>query len=121
MSELIASIFAGIGALSWQSLVMIGIAALLFYLAIVYQYEPLLLLPIGAGALLANLPLSPLAGEDGLLTILYNAGVGNELFPLLGLSVPLTGQPQSISPVCWYPTSSAQLRSLRIVICRWCR
>ncbi|WP_322815488.1 sodium ion-translocating decarboxylase subunit beta [Chloroflexus sp.] len=83
MSELIASIFAGIGALSWQSLVMIGIAALLFYLAIVHQYEPLLLLPIGAGALLANLPLSPLAGEDGLLTILYNAGVGNELFPLL--------------------------------------
>jgi len=83
MSELIASLFAGFGALTWQSLVMIGIAALLFYLAIVHDYEPLLLLPIGAGALLANLPLSPLLGEDGMLTVLYNAGVGNELFPLL--------------------------------------
>ncbi len=65
------------------SLVMIAAGCLLIYLAIAKEYEPLLLLPIGAGAILTNLPLSPLTGEDGLLTILYNSGVANELFPLL--------------------------------------
>ena len=73
----------GITNVSWQSLVMLAIAALLLYLGIVRQYEPLLLVPIGAGAMLANLPLSPLVGEGGLLTILYGTGVANELFPLL--------------------------------------
>src|SRR5674476_1375573 len=47
------------------------------------EYEPLLLLPIGAGAILTNLPLSPLVGEGGMLTVLYNMGITNELFPLL--------------------------------------
>ncbi len=65
------------------SLVMIAIGGLLIYLAIAKDYEPLLLLPIGAGAILANLPLSPLVEENGLLRILYKAGVDNELFPLL--------------------------------------
>ena len=65
------------------SLVMIAVGGLLIYLAIAKDYEPLLLLPIGAGAILANLPLSPLVEEDGLLRILYKAGVDNELFPLL--------------------------------------
>ncbi len=83
MDELALRLLQGITSITWQSLVMIAVAGLLFYLAIVHDYEPLLLLPIGAGALLANLPLSPLLGEDGMLTILYNAGVGNELFPLL--------------------------------------
>ena len=53
------------------------------YLGIVKDYEPLLLVPIGAGCMLANLPLSPLIAEDGMLKILYHAGIGNELFPLL--------------------------------------
>ena len=62
---------------------MIGVACVLLYLAIVKDYEPLLLLPIGAGCLLANLPLSPLIADDGMLRVLYNAGITNELFPLL--------------------------------------
>ncbi len=65
------------------SLVMIAVGGLLIYLAIAKDYEPLLLLPIGAGAILANLPLSPLVEDNGLLRILYKAGVDNELFPLL--------------------------------------
>ncbi|NPA91459.1 MAG: sodium ion-translocating decarboxylase subunit beta [Chloroflexi bacterium] len=65
------------------SLVMIAVGGVLIYLAIAKDYEPLLLLPIGAGAILANLPLSPLIQEDGLLRVLYKAGVDNELFPLL--------------------------------------
>ena len=74
---------AGLTHITWQSLVMMAIGGLLIGLAVVQEYEPLLLLPIGAGAILTNLPLSPLIGDDGMLTLLYNMGVGNELFPLL--------------------------------------
>ncbi|HLO35957.1 MAG TPA: sodium ion-translocating decarboxylase subunit beta, partial [Candidatus Deferrimicrobium sp.] len=76
-------LLAGITGVTWQSVVMIAVACVLLYLAIARDYEPLLLLPIGAGAILANLPLSPMVGERGLLTILYDAGVANELFPIL--------------------------------------
>ena len=82
-SDTLAQLLAGLTHVTWQSLVMMAIGALLIVLAVVKEYEPLLLLPIGAGAILTNLPLSPLIGEDGMLTILYNMGVANELFPLL--------------------------------------
>jgi len=73
----------GLNHVTLQSLVMIGVACVLMYLGIVRKYEPLLLLPIGAGCLLANLPLSPLLAEDGMLRVLYDMGIRNELFPLL--------------------------------------
>ena len=81
--ETIGLLMTGVNAVTWQSLVMIGVSFVLFYLAIAKDYEPLLLLPIGAGCLLANLPLSPLIADDGMLKALYEMGVGNELFPLL--------------------------------------
>ncbi len=81
--EAIEQLLAGVTGITWQSLVMFGVAGVLLYLAIVREYEPLLLLPIASGCLLANLPLSPVIGEEGLLTILYDAGIENELFPLL--------------------------------------
>jgi sodium ion-translocating decarboxylase beta subunit len=73
----------GVLAVTPASLVMIAVAGLLLWLGIAKNYEPLLLLPIGAGCLLANLPLSPLIGEEGMLKALYHMGVGNEMFPLL--------------------------------------
>lgn len=73
----------GVQGVTWQGLVMIAIGLVLIVLAIVKEYEPLLLLPIGAGAILANLPLSPLVEDGGMLRVLYDMGVGNELFPLL--------------------------------------
>jgi sodium ion-translocating decarboxylase beta subunit len=79
----IDQLLAGVTGLTWQSIVMFAIAGTLLYLAIARDYEPLLLLPIAAGAILANLPLSPMIGKDGLLSILYDAGIENELFPLL--------------------------------------
>ncbi|MGL5405254.1 MAG: sodium ion-translocating decarboxylase subunit beta [Propionibacteriaceae bacterium] len=82
-SDLLNRLLQGVTHLTWQNAVMIAVGLLLIALAIVKEYEPLLLIPIGAGAILANLPLSPMVGEHGMLTILYNAGVGNELFPLL--------------------------------------
>jgi carboxybiotin decarboxylase len=82
-SDTLGLLLQGLTHVTPQSLVMIGVAFVLLYLGIVKNYEPLLLLPIGAGCLLANLPLSPLIAEDGMLRVLYNMGIVNELFPLL--------------------------------------
>ncbi len=70
-------------AFTWQNLLMIAIGVVLLYLAIAKDYEPLLLLPIGFGAVLTNLPLTAVFGEHGFLMTLYKAGVETELFPLL--------------------------------------
>lgn len=69
--------------LTWQNLVMIGVGSVLIYLAIAKHYEPVLLLPIGFGAILANLPLTGITEGDGFLAVLRETGVANELFPLL--------------------------------------
>ena len=77
----------GFLGLTWQHIVMWGIGALLIWLAVRFDYEPALLLPIGFGAILANIPhssaVSQVKGEEGFLFVLYNAGIGNELFPVL--------------------------------------
>lgn len=64
-------------------LIMIGIGLILIYLAIKKEYEPMLLLPIGFGAILTNIPFSSAIGDNGFLTILYKAGIETELFPIL--------------------------------------
>ncbi|HHY39282.1 MAG TPA: sodium ion-translocating decarboxylase subunit beta [Clostridia bacterium] len=69
--------------MSWQQVVMIIVGLLLVYLAIEKEYEPVLLLPIGFGAIISNIPGSSAVGPHGFLTILYNAGIISELFPLL--------------------------------------
>ena len=76
-----------------KSLVMFIIAGVLIYLAIKKDYEPALLLPIGFGAILANLPpvidaitgnpAASVLGSEGFLTVLFNSGIKNELFPIL--------------------------------------
>ena len=81
--DTLALLMQGVANVTPQSVVMILVSFVLLYLGIVKEYEPLLLLPIGAGCLLANLPLSPLIADDGMLRVLYNMGIGNELFPLL--------------------------------------
>lgn len=63
--------------------IMILITFLLFYLAIAKGFEPLLLLPIGFGGLLANIPVANMAGPDGFLGIIYSMGLANQLFPIL--------------------------------------
>ncbi len=67
----------------WKMLVMWVIGGLLIYLAIKHDMEPTLLLPMGFGAILVNLPFSGAIGSEGALTTLYNAGIANELFPLI--------------------------------------
>ena len=70
-------------AITWQHLVMWAIGGLLIYLAIAKKMEPTLLLPMGFGAIMVNIPFSGAIGEEGPLTTLFNAGIDNELFPLL--------------------------------------
>jgi oxaloacetate decarboxylase beta subunit len=64
-------------------LVMIAVGGLLIFLAINKGFEPLLLIPIGFGGILANIPIAEIAGPDGLLGILYHAGIETGVFPLL--------------------------------------
>jgi len=75
-----------------KTLVMLAIGGVLIYLAVKKDYEPALLLPIGFGAILANLPpvmdalgnqAASVLGSEGFLTVLFNAGIKNELFPIL--------------------------------------
>ena len=62
-------------AIELQQLIMWIIGAILIYLAIVKEMEPTLLLPMGFGAILVNLPLSGAVGEEGALTVLFEAGI----------------------------------------------
>ena len=81
-----AALFSNFGALTWQMVVMWGIGALLIYLAIVKKMEPSLLLPMGFGAILVNLPASGAITQGdtvGPISALFEAGMSNELFPLL--------------------------------------
>ncbi|MCL6590779.1 MAG: sodium ion-translocating decarboxylase subunit beta [Firmicutes bacterium] len=76
-------LFQGITGLQWGQIAMFLIAGVLIYLAIAKDYEPMLLLPIGFGAILANIPFSSAIGHEGFLSILYDAGIITELFPVL--------------------------------------
>ena len=85
-----AQLFSNIGNLSWQQVVMWLIGGVLIYLAIRKDMEPSLLLPMGFGTILVTLPLSGAvtqimdgAKEIGVLNVLFDAGIANELFPLL--------------------------------------
>jgi oxaloacetate decarboxylase beta subunit len=93
---------SGIANLSIGNLGMFVIAGVLIYLAIAKEYEPLLLIPIGFGALLANLPLAQMGSEgEGIIAVIYDAGIRTELLPpliFLGVGVltdfrPLLGRP----------------------------
>ena len=79
-------LFGNILQTTWQQVVMWCIGGLLIYLAIAKEMEPSLLLPMGFGAILVNLPFSGAitqGAEQGIITILYNATISNEMLPLL--------------------------------------
>ncbi|HHD77939.1 MAG TPA: sodium ion-translocating decarboxylase subunit beta [Campylobacteraceae bacterium] len=70
-------------AQGWGRVIMFIVCFVLLYLAVAKGFEPLLLIPIGFGGLLANIPIANLAGDHGMLGIIYNMGIANEFFPLL--------------------------------------
>jgi carboxybiotin decarboxylase len=81
MHNLFAS--TGLASLTLGQLAMIGVGIVLIWLAVHKKYEPALLLPIGFGAILANVPLAGIAGPEGLLGLIYSFGVETGVFPLL--------------------------------------
>jgi carboxybiotin decarboxylase len=74
---------AGIPNLAWGQALMICVGGLLVYLAVARKFEPLLLIPIGFGAILSNAPLAGIGGPDGLIGQIYGVGVESGAFPLL--------------------------------------
>ncbi|MCY4213665.1 MAG: sodium ion-translocating decarboxylase subunit beta [Gammaproteobacteria bacterium] len=83
--ELVLEIWraSGIHQTTWGQLAMIGACGLLLYLAIARRFEPLLLVPIGFGGILANIPGAEIATGDGLLSLIYGVGVETGAFPLI--------------------------------------
>ena len=76
--------FAGKTVPGWKSFVMMAIGFLIVYLAVAKGFEPLLLIPIGFGTILVNIPGAGMGdAPHGMLHIIYTAGVGNEFFPML--------------------------------------
>ena len=106
LEKLLASVVdrMGIIHLDWRYLVMWAVAFFFLYLAVKKKYEPLLLLPIGFGIFLVNLPLAPLMGDHELFWIFHHYGVEWEVIPcviFLGLGVmtdfgPMLANPKSL-------------------------
>lgn len=89
-------------SLSFGVLLMFAVGGILIYLAIAKEYEPTLLLPIGFGVLLGNLPHSPLNEPGGMLYILNEFGIRTELFPLfifIGIGSMMDFRPLLSQPI----------------------
>lgn len=85
MGDGLAQLWESTGLFNFTSgqLFMIAIGCLLIFLAIKKGFEPLLLLPIGFGGILANIPVAEISGPEGILGILYHMGIETGIFPLL--------------------------------------
>ena len=102
--ELLPELLKGFSHFTIGNGVMITAALVLVYLAVFKEIEPVLLLPIGFGCLLANIPLAGMTAAEGMSKVLYDAGIKTELFPLLifigvGAMIdfsPLLAQPRMV-------------------------
>ncbi|WPL13941.1 MULTISPECIES: sodium ion-translocating decarboxylase subunit beta [Thiorhodovibrio] len=73
----------GLANMAWGQVLMMAVGGVLIYLAIAKKFEPLLLVPIGFGALLSNIPVANIGGHDGMIGQIYAVGVETGVFPLL--------------------------------------
>jgi oxaloacetate decarboxylase beta subunit len=102
LGEVLVGLFAGV-SFTWANALMLAVGCVLIYLAVAKEYEPVLLLPIGFGCILANLGMSVYTPES-FLKVIYDAGFTTELFPLLifvgvGAMIdfrPLLAQPKMV-------------------------
>ena len=85
MQEGLLQLWASTGLYNFTfgQIIMITVGGVLIYLAVSRNFEPLLLIPIGFGGILANIPLAGISGPEGLLGILYSMGIETGIFPLL--------------------------------------
>jgi carboxybiotin decarboxylase len=104
LSQVFTELTKGFANLTIGNVIMIVAGCVLIYLAIAKEFEPVLLLPIGMGCVIANIPMTGMTGPGGIFTVLYDAGIKNELFPLLifigvGAMIdfsPLLSQPKMV-------------------------
>jgi oxaloacetate decarboxylase beta subunit len=104
LTSLLPELLKGFTHFTIGNAVMISAALILIYLAVFKEIEPVLLLPIGFGCLLANIPLAGMTASEGMMGVLYDAGIKTELFPLLifvgvGAMIdfsPLLAQPKMV-------------------------
>jgi sodium ion-translocating decarboxylase beta subunit len=104
LNQVFAELTKGFANFTLGNAIMIIAGCVLIYLAIAKEYEPVLLLPIGMGCVIANIPMTGMSGPDGLFTVLYDAGIKTELFPLIifigvGAMIdfsPLLSQPKMV-------------------------
>jgi oxaloacetate decarboxylase beta subunit len=104
---------SGFANLAWGNLVMFAIAGILIFLAIKKEYEPFLLIPIGFGIALANLPLAQMDSYgEGIIALIYNSGIKTELLPpiiFLGIGVLIDFRPLLGRPITFLLGAAAQL------------
>ena len=101
-------LFSNVFNITWQHVVMWCIGGILIYLAIAKKMEPTLLLPIGFGTILVNIPLTGVITQEymhgdeiGVISLLFDSGIGNELFPLLlfiGIGAMIDFEPLLTNP-----------------------
>lgn len=103
LGEILPQLLTGFTSFGWGNALMLVVGGTLIYLAIAKEYEPVLLLPIGFGCILANLGMS-VYNEESFMKVIYDAGIKSELFPLLifigvGAMIdfrPLLAQPRMV-------------------------
>jgi carboxybiotin decarboxylase len=83
IENLLSELLKGLINFTWGNALMITVGGVLIALAVIKEYEPVLLLPIGFGCILANIPLTGMLEIGGLFNVLYKAGIETEIFPLL--------------------------------------
>jgi oxaloacetate decarboxylase beta subunit len=113
--ELLLELFrqSGIAHITWGNWVMFLISGVLIYLAIKKEYEPLLLIPIGFGILLANFPQAGMGSHgNGIIGLIYRSGIKTELLPpivFLGVGVLTDFRPLLGRPITFLLGAAAQL------------
>ena len=100
----LSSLIQGFSSLTWQAVIMIVVGCVLLYLGVAKKIEPVLLVPIGFGIILGNLPLAGLSAHDegGIISLLYKSGILTELFPSLlfiGLGAMIDFGPMLANPM----------------------
>ncbi len=104
LNNLLSELTKGLNSFTVGNAIMITVGSILIALAVLKEYEPMLLLPIGFGCILANIPLTGMSEGGGFFTLLYQVGISTELFPLLifigvGAMIdfsPLLSQPRMV-------------------------
>ncbi|NLX74970.1 MAG: sodium ion-translocating decarboxylase subunit beta [Synergistaceae bacterium] len=102
---------SGFLALNWPMMTMLLVSFILLYLAIVKEFEPLLLVPIAFGCLLVNLPLSGIIDEGGFLYFV-KIGIDHELYPIIifmGIGALTDFGPLIANPITFLLGAAAQL------------